>query len=79
MVRVALHERRAGKRRRDVLTPDFNGVAGFETCGGKNKGTPEALKRLVDAAHALGIKVLLDVVHSHACKNGPCEGGGASG
>ena len=36
-------------------------------------GTPEALKRLVDAAHGLGIKVLLDVVHSHACKNGTGE------
>lgn len=33
-------------------------------------GTPEQLKRLVDTAHSLGIKVFLDVVHSHACKNG---------
>lgn len=32
-------------------------------------GTPEQLKRLVDTAHGLGITVLLDVVHSHACKN----------
>lgn len=32
-------------------------------------GTPEQLKRLVDTAHGLGIIVLLDVVHSHACKN----------
>lgn len=32
-------------------------------------GTPEDLKELVDAAHGLGIVVLLDVVHSHACKN----------
>jgi 1,4-alpha-glucan branching enzyme len=32
-------------------------------------GTPEQLKRLVDEAHGLGITVLLDVVHSHACKN----------
>lgn len=32
-------------------------------------GTPEELKRLVDAAHGLGLTVLLDVVHSHASKN----------
>lgn len=32
-------------------------------------GTPEELKELVDTAHAMGIVVLLDVVHSHACKN----------
>ena len=32
-------------------------------------GTPEELKALVDAAHKMGIAVLLDVVHSHACKN----------
>jgi 1,4-alpha-glucan branching enzyme len=32
-------------------------------------GTPEDLKNLIDTAHGLGITVLLDVVHSHACKN----------
>ena len=32
-------------------------------------GTPEELKELVNAAHSMGIAVLLDVVHSHACKN----------
>ncbi|EDQ91684.1 uncharacterized protein MONBRDRAFT_17492 [Monosiga brevicollis MX1] len=32
-------------------------------------GPSEALCRLVDTAHGLGIKVLLDVVHSHASKN----------
>lgn len=32
-------------------------------------GNPEELKALVDAAHGLGITVLLDVVHSHICKN----------
>ena len=32
-------------------------------------GTPEELKELVDAAHGMGIAVLLDVVHSHACIN----------
>ncbi len=32
-------------------------------------GTPEELKELVNTAHRMGISVLLDVVHSHACKN----------
>ena len=32
-------------------------------------GTPEALKALVNAAHEMGIAVLLDVVHSHAAPN----------
>ncbi len=32
-------------------------------------GTPDDLKALINEAHALGISVLLDVVHSHAVKN----------
>lgn len=32
-------------------------------------GTPEELKQLVDTAHGMGLTVLLDIVHSHACKN----------
>jgi 1,4-alpha-glucan branching enzyme len=32
-------------------------------------GTPEDLMELIDTAHSMGIVVLLDVVHSHACKN----------
>ncbi len=32
-------------------------------------GMPEDLKELVNTAHAMGIAVLLDVVHSHASKN----------
>lgn len=32
-------------------------------------GTPDALKRLIDKAHGMGLVVLLDVVHSHSVKN----------
>ena len=32
-------------------------------------GTPDELKELIDTAHKMGIAVLLDVVHSHACAN----------
>ena len=32
-------------------------------------GTPEELKHLIDAAHDMGISVIMDIVHSHAVKN----------
>ena len=32
-------------------------------------GTPEELKALIDDAHARGIAVIMDIVHSHAVKN----------
>lgn len=32
-------------------------------------GTPDDLKHLIDDAHALGIAVIMDIVHSHAVKN----------
>ena len=32
-------------------------------------GTPEELKRLIDDAHAYGMDVIMDIVHSHAVKN----------
>ena len=32
-------------------------------------GRPEELKKLINEAHKMGIAVLLDVVHSHACTN----------
>ena len=38
-------------------------------CLSSRFGTPDELKEMVDEAHRLGLYVLLDVVHSHACKN----------
>ena len=32
-------------------------------------GTPEELKELIDTAHGLGLRVVMDIVHSHAVKN----------
>lgn len=32
-------------------------------------GTPDELRALVDAAHGLGLRVVFDLVHSHAAKN----------
>lgn len=32
-------------------------------------GTPEELKELIDAAHEMGITVIMDLVHSHTVKN----------
>lgn len=32
-------------------------------------GTPEDLKKLIDTAHASGIRVIMDLVHSHSVKN----------
>ena len=32
-------------------------------------GTPEELKELIDEAHAQGLAVIMDIVHSHAVKN----------
>ena len=32
-------------------------------------GTPDDLKHLIDAAHSLGIRVIMDIIHSHAVRN----------
>jgi len=32
-------------------------------------GTPEELKALIDAAHGAGLRVIMDLVHSHAVRN----------
>ncbi|KAG7191391.1 alpha-1,4-glucan branching enzyme [Scheffersomyces spartinae] len=43
-------------------------VTNFFACSSRY-GTPEELKELIDTAHKYGIRVLLDVVHSHSSKN----------
>ncbi len=32
-------------------------------------GTPEELKELIDEAHGLGLRIIMDLVHSHAVRN----------
>lgn len=32
-------------------------------------GTPDDLKELIDTAHGMGLRVIMDIVHSHAVKN----------
>jgi 1,4-alpha-glucan branching enzyme len=32
-------------------------------------GTPEDLKALIDTAHGLGLRVIMDIIHSHSVKN----------
>ena len=32
-------------------------------------GTPEELKALIDAAHSMGLQVIMDLIHSHSVKN----------
>jgi len=32
-------------------------------------GSPNKLKKLIDAAHGMGMLVILDLVHSHASSN----------
>jgi len=34
-------------------------------------GTPDELKHLIDAAHQMGLAVIMDIVHSHAVKTKP--------
>ena len=43
-------------------------VSSFFACSSRF-GTPDDLKSLVDAAHGMGLNVIMDIVHSHAVKN----------
>ena len=56
-----------------VMEHPFYGSFGYQVssffAASSRFGTPEDLKYLVDKAHSMGIRVLLDVVHSHAVGN----------
>ncbi len=43
-------------------------VANFFSIAGRF-GTPDDFRELVDAAHGLGLRVIMDLVHSHAVRN----------
>lgn len=43
-------------------------VSSFFAPSSRN-GTPDELRELIDAAHGMGIAVIMDIVHSHAVKN----------
>ena len=43
-------------------------VSSFFAPSSRN-GTPDELRQLIDAAHGMGIAVIMDIVHSHAVKN----------
>lgn len=43
-------------------------VANFFACSSRF-GTPDELKELIDAAHGMGIAVVMDLIHSHAVLN----------
>jgi 1,4-alpha-glucan branching enzyme len=43
-------------------------VSSFFACSSRF-GTPDELKALIDSAHGLGLRVLIDIVHSHAVTN----------
>ena len=56
-----------------VMEHPFYGSFGYQVssfyAASSRYGYPEDLKYLVNKAHELGIRVLLDVVHSHAVSN----------
>jgi len=56
-----------------ILEHPYYGSFGYQVsnffAASSRFGTPEELKELIDTAHGYGLRVLLDLVHSHAVKN----------
>ena len=56
-----------------VMEHPYYGSFGYHVAGyfalSSRFGTPEEFKSLVDTAHGLGLRVIIDLVHSHAVKN----------
>ncbi len=56
-----------------VMSHPYYGSFGYHVANffsiSSNFGTPEELKELIDEAHRLGLRVIIDLVHSHAVKN----------
>ncbi len=56
-----------------VMSHPYYGSFGYHVANffsiSSNFGTPEDLKSLIDEAHRLNLRVIIDLVHSHAVKN----------
>jgi len=51
----------------------YYGCFGYHVTGyyavSSRQGTPDDFKYLVDKAHGMGIRVIVDIIHSHASSN----------
>ena len=56
-----------------VMEHPYYGSFGYHVSGffapSSRFGDPESLKKLIDTAHAAGLRVIMDIVHSHVVKN----------
>jgi 1,4-alpha-glucan branching enzyme len=66
---IMLVRRRARHEQALMTLPAFGYQVTSFFAASSRYGTPEELKELIDTAHSMGLTVLLDIVHSHACKN----------
>ena len=68
--KARLQRRPAHGRSRSIRITDRSATTSAASYGVSSRfGTPDELKHLIDTAHGLGLRVLLDIVHSHAVKN----------